>query len=311
MAANKTAGGTQSFVHILGECWSRPSLVALEILWRWLFGIPLLILLGFEGLRIYAEASSRIASAGLDELSLADPMRAATIASDVYAILAPPILRAAYWLVPVAVLAWAVVSGFGRNAVLRRYDFSLPRRPLTLSVLQLLRILFLGGSFVFWFAAVQWSADYALSGDEPNLVAYCALVICLSLGIFTLWALVSWVFSVAPLLVLLENRSVASSLFRSLRLGPLTGKLIEVNLIMGIIKLALLVLAMVFSAIPLPFETVVQGTPLYAWWAFVSVLYLIASDFFQVARLVAFIQLWRGLSVQAHTTSAQYPLQVK
>jgi hypothetical protein len=311
MAANKTAGGTQSFVHILGECWSRPSLVALEILWRWLFGIPLLILLGFEGLRIYAEASSRIASAGLDELSLADPMRAATIASDIYAILAPPILRAAYWLVPVAVLAWAVVSGFGRNAVLRRYDFSLPRRPLTLSVLQLLRILFLGGSFVFWFAAVQWSADYALSGDEPNLVAYCALVICLSLGIFTLWALVSWVFSVAPLLVLLENRGVASSLLRSLRLGPLTGKLIEVNLIMGIIKLALLVLAMVFSAIPLPFETVVQGTSLYAWWAFVSVLYLIASDFFQVARLVAFIQLWRGLSVQVHTTSAQYPLQVK
>jgi hypothetical protein len=304
MAANKTAGGTQSFVHILGECWSRPSLVALEILWRWLFGIPLLILLGFEGLRIYAEASSRIASAGLDELSLADPMRAATIASDIYAILAPPILRAAYWLVPVAVLAWAVVSGFGRNAVLRRYDFSLPRRPLTLSVLQLLRILFLGGSFVFWFAAVQWSADYALSGDEPNLVAYCALVICLSLGIFTLWALVSWVFSVAPLLVLLENRGVASSLLRSLRLGPLTGKLIEVNLIMGIIKLALLVLAMVFSAIPLPFETVVQGTSLYAWWAFVSVLYLIASDFFQVARLVAFIRLWRGFQLDDRPVGA-------
>jgi hypothetical protein len=30
----------------------------------------------------------------------------------------------------------------------------------------------------------------------------------------------------------------------------------------------------------------------------VSVLYLIASDFFQVARLVAFIQFWRGLAVQ-------------
>ena len=62
---------------------------------------------------------------------------------------------------------------------------------------------------------------------------------------------------------------------------------------MGIIKLALIVLAMVFSATPLPFESVMQGSPLYIWWAGVSVLYLVASDFFQVARLVAFVQFWR------------------
>ena len=34
----------------------------------------------------------------------------------------------------------------------------------------------------------------------------------------------------------------------------LTAKLVEVNLVLGIVKLALIVLAMVFSAIPLPFE---------------------------------------------------------
>src|SRR5208337_634048 len=111
------------------------------------------------------------------------------------------------------------------------------------------------------FAAIQWSADYALAGDEPNLVAYCALVICLSLGIFTLWALVSWVFSIAPLLVLLENRGVASSLVLSLRLGPLTGQLVEVNLVMSIIKLALIVLAMVFSTIPLLFVLMMRRPP--------------------------------------------------
>jgi hypothetical protein len=67
----------------------------------------------------------------------------------------------------------------------------------------------------------------------------------------------------------------------------------EINLVMGIVKLALVVLAMVFSAIPLPFESVMQGTALYLWWVGVSVLYVIASDFFQVARLVAFVKLWR------------------
>ena len=294
MAASGTARGTQSFVHVLSECWSQPSLLGLEILWRWLYGVPLLGVLAWQGVRIYAEIASRLAAAGIDQFSIVDPMRAAEIAADVYAVAAPPIVRAALWLAPAALLVWAAVSGAGRNAVLRRYDPSLPKRAVTLSALQLLRAIFLGGSVVFWFAAIQWAASYSLSGDEPNLVTYCALVICLSLGIFSVWALVSWVFSIAPLLVLLEGRGVAASLARSLRLGPLTGKLVEINLIMGIIKLALVVLAMVFSAVPLPFASNMTGAPLYLWWALVTVLYLVASDFFQVARLVAFVELWRG-----------------
>ena len=286
--------GTQSFVKVLSECWSRPSLLAIEVLWRWLFGIPMLAIVVWQGMHIYAAVASRLIAVGADQLSIADPMQAAVIASDLYNVMAPPVLRTAAWLAPLALLLWTVISGAGRNAVLRRYDPSLPRRTGALAVLQLLRVLFLGGSFWFWFTAVQWAASYSLSGEEPNLVAYCAIVICLSLGIFILWALVSWVFSIAPLLVLLEGRGISSSLLRSLRLGPLTGKLVEINLIMGIIKLALVVLAMVFSAVPIPFASVMEGPPLYIWWALVTIAYLVASDFFQLARLVAFIQLWRG-----------------
>ena len=140
---------------------------------------------------------------------------------------------------------------------------------------------------------IQWSANNTLSGEEPNLVLYFALVICISLGVFTFWALVSWVFSVAPLIALLENKTAAACLARSLRLGRLTSKLVEVNLVLGIVKLALVVLAMVFSATPLPFTSVMVGTPLYLWWAAVTLLYFAASDFFQIARLVAFIRFWR------------------
>jgi hypothetical protein len=75
-------------------------------------------------------------------------------------------------------------------------------------------------------------------------------------------------------------------------------KLVEINLVLGIVKLALIVLAMVFSAIPLPFEAQMSGKGLYIWWAAVGVWYLAASDFFQVARLAAFVEFWqrgRGL----------------
>jgi hypothetical protein len=270
-------------------------LLFLELAWRWLFGVPALLLLWYEGARILTATSDQLQSTGIAQFSLQDPMRGAVMIADAYAVLKTPVLHAVMWLLPLLAIGWAIASGIGRNFVLRRYDRTLPMKPLPMVALQLLRIVALGGSFAGWFLAIHWAAGYSLAGAEPNLVLYCALVICLSLGIFTLWAFLSWIFSIAPLLVLLENSGIAASLYRSFHLGQLKGKLVEVNLVMGIVKLALIVLAMVFSATPLPFASVMQGSPLYFWWAIVSVLYVVASDFFQVARLVAFIQFWRLL----------------
>ena len=59
---------------------------------------------------------------------------------------------------------------------------------------------------------------------------------------------------------MLERQASVGSLTRSLRLGALTGKLVEVNLVLGIVRLALIVLAMVFSAIPLPLTPDMTGT---------------------------------------------------
>jgi hypothetical protein len=293
MAERVPVRGTQSFLNIVGNVWNRPPLLGLELLWRWAFGIPLAAVLAWQGWRIYSAAAPQIAATGVADASLVYPMQSAVALSNVYSILAPPIMHLLAWLIPAAAVAWAVFSGIGRSAVLRRYDAELPRRWDTLIALQLLRVVFYGGSIWLWFAAMQWSARVTLWSDSENVVGYFALVIFISLGIFTLWALVSWVSLIAPVLALVERRGVGSSLVRSFRLGPLTGKLIEINLIMGIIKLALTVLAMVWSATPLPFESVMHGSSLYAWWALGTILYCIASDFFQVARLAAFIELLR------------------
>jgi hypothetical protein len=209
------------------------------------------------------------------------------------AALKPNVELLARWLGPVLVVGWAIASGLGRSVVLKRLDPALHSAPFTLILLQLLRIAALIAVWLGWYSAIQWAANTTLSDATPNLVAWSAWVICLSLGIFVLWALLSWIFSIAPLLAMLEGKGVIGSLASSLRQGALTGKLVEVNLVLGIVRMALIVLAMVFSAIPLPFETNMTGTALYLWWAFVSLLYLVANDFFQVARLAAFIQFWR------------------
>ncbi len=48
-AADGSVRGTQSFVRTLSECWSRPSLTLLEVLWRWTYGVPVLALLWHVG----------------------------------------------------------------------------------------------------------------------------------------------------------------------------------------------------------------------------------------------------------------------
>lgn len=293
--------GTQSFVYILGRCWRRPSLLGLELLWRWTFGIPLLALLFVTGERLWAKLETPIRGTGIFNFSLQFPMNGALSIAETWEIVRGPLAQTLAWLLPVAIVAWAIAAGLGRNRVLRRYDRTVPWRAHVTIVLELLRILALCGMFALWFFLLHWAANYSLAGaspaneagGEPNLVLYCALVIVFSLGIFVAWALLSWIFSVAPLVALLEGRGVGASLRRGLRPGAVTGKLIEVNLIMGIVKLALAVLAMVFSATPIPFEAEIHGSALYFWWAGVTLLYLIASDFFQVARIAAYVELWR------------------
>jgi hypothetical protein len=277
---------TQSLLTLCAECWKRPALLGWEILWRWGFGVPALLLISY----VLWPAVSHAVTA-LSSLSFSDPMQAGTQLAAVAAALKPELARLARWLTPLLLGAWAVASGLGRNALLRRLDPMLRPAPGTLIALQLLRGLFLLGALVGWYRALVWAANVTLDSSRPNLVGWSAFVICLSLAVFVLWALISWVFSIAPVVAMIENQGILGSLRRSLRLGPLRRKLIEINLGLGIVRLALAVLAMVFSAIPLPFLTAPGGLSLYLWWAIGALLYLAAGDFFQVVRLAACVQL--------------------
>jgi hypothetical protein len=289
--------GTQSFVHTLSECWRRPSLTALEVLWRWAYGVPALLVLRYEAMRILKETP--VDFAALRNMTVLDPMASATTLARAMEMLLPAVLRVVLWLAPVMVVAWVVVSAIGRTVVLRRVDRRLHRRVGTLIVLQAVRVVALLGSFGLWFWCMERVAELTVTvpiaaGGEPNLVGYFALVIVATLGLFTMWAVVSWALSIAPLLAMLRGLGAWGSLAAAFRLGPLKAKLVEINLVMGIVKIALIVLAMVFSATPLPFESVTTPEFLLSWWVGVTILYFLGSDFFHVARQVAYLQLWRA-----------------
>ena len=69
----------------------------------------MLLILALQAAHIYATTSRQLAAVGIDQLSIVDPMQAAAISANIYAILAPPILHLVAWLAPCAAILWAIV----------------------------------------------------------------------------------------------------------------------------------------------------------------------------------------------------------
>ena len=289
--------GTQLLVTHMGSVLRRLSLIAIEISWRWLFGIPFLLVC-FDQIRKIV-AVYPLESSGFNSIDTQNPWVAATQLVHVWSYYEPPVLAVMRWLLPLAAIAWVFISGLGRAFLLSRFESSparrLPFRPVTMILLQVVWLLLLGLTFWKWFSAMRWvAATHITVAGEPDLIGYFMWAIFLTLGFFTAWALVSWTVSIAPLLALLEKRSALSALGESLRLGkPFSGKLAEINLVLGIVKLALLVVAMVLSAAPLPFSDELGPQAMHFVWAASGVFFLVADDCFQVVRLKAFLEFWK------------------
>jgi hypothetical protein len=297
ISGNPPLRGTQLLVAHMSTVFKRPTPVAIEIGWRWLFGIPFLLVCGKQAHQVLA--AFPLDASGFNSIDAQNPWVAAAQLSNVWRYYAPHVGTVLHWLLPVAALAWIVISGVGRAVLLRKMVSNagrrLPFRPGTIVLLQAVWL----GLFALvvwgWFRSMQWVAEthIAVTG-EPDLIGFAIWAIFLALGFFTLWALVSWTVSIAPLLALLEWHSAFSALVESLALGrAFAGKLAEINLVLGIVKLALLVLAMVFSAAPLPFSDVLGTSALHGVWAASFVFYLVANDYFQVVRLEAFGEFWK------------------
>jgi hypothetical protein len=299
--ADTPVRGTQLLVEHISDAFRRPSLLVIEIGWRWLFGIPFLLICRRQMQQILAAHS--LEASGWNLVSLQNPWISSVQLTNVFAYFQQPVLAVLHWLLPAAAFVWVVVSGFGRSQLLMRIEprnaaSAMPRtkfRPFAMMVFQAGWLAVLGLTYWGWFSSMQWvAATHISEAGGPDLVGYFIWAIFLSLGFFSVFALISWPFTVAPFIALLEERPAFSALGQSLRLGKaFTGKLAEINLVMGIVKLALLVLAMVLSSAPVPFAAEVGPGALHAALAVSAVFYLVANDFFQVVRLKAFLEFWK------------------
>lgn len=301
MSTTTQQRATQGFVENLSWVRARPSLTAIEVAWRWVFGIPALLLIYREAMKVFAAVpwqSTGVESVTVNQL-LTDPMKASTTIAAFAQVVGPGVYRSALWLAPLMLVVWAIVSGIGRTLLMKRMDSTLKPNAGTLMLLQLLRVVPLVLSFGLWWLGVRALAQWTIlqpiaAGGEPAMMAYVGGVIVLSLGLFVITAAVGWVFSLAPLLSAIKAEGPVASLRDSLRVGRMRGGLVEINMVLSIVKIALLVLALVFSACPLPFQTEITDEFLFWWNCAVAVWYCLTSDFFHVARVSSYLRLWQA-----------------
>lgn len=276
----------------MGWMLRHPGVVAAEVGWRWFFGIPFLLMCGARLEHVLTMLTPE--DSGLANINPQNPWLAAGELSRVWWQYEPLIAHELRSFLPIAILLWIVVSGFGRSLAWKVAEPKLRFRPFAMMFLQAVWLALFGGVCWGWFQSVGWAAaTHFPTGGEPDLIGFAIWLIFLSLGFFTLWALLGWIVSVAPVLMLLESRSPLSALGLTLRLGkPFTSELVEIGMVMGIVNLALMVVAMVLSAAPLPFSDELGPGALHVVWVGATVFYLIAHDYFQVVRLKCFMRFW-------------------
>ena len=297
LPSNAKLRGTQTLVDQMGWVFHRPRLIALQVVTHWAFGLPLLELCYRQALSLFKAVPPQ--STALANLDVQNPWVAATQLVAAGAVYAPYVLHTFTWLVPLAAVAWIVISSLGRSVVLARIVPGTRMRPLVLIPLQAAWLALLALVCGGWLCCMQWLvATHIATGGEPDLIGFAMGTIILSLGFFTMWALVSWPLEAAPVLAVCESLSAPAALAASVRLGrPFSSKLVETNLVMGIVTLALIVLSMVLSAAPVPFSDLLGPSAMHTIDAGAVVFFFIASDFFELVRLkgmVEFRNVFRG-----------------
>jgi hypothetical protein len=289
--------GTQSFVHVMGAVWRRPSLTGLEVAWRWGVGVVVLyvdlVALGSYGVDVHL--------VGWRGISVFQPVQAIDSFEEMVRGLLAFTTPSFGMLILGLLVVWLVVAAVGRTVVLRRMDRSLRPRWFTMLFLGIVRagLVAVVWGLLFW--VIRWAVRSTILGPaaahvEPNLVLFCAIVIVSAILLYVVWGIFSWPFYLAPLVAMERGLGPVTALKVALRGGAVRGKLIEINLVMNIVKIAVLVLAMVFSASPLPFSSVETQGFLECWWGGVVLLYLVASDYFHVVRAAAYLSLWQAYS---------------
>ena len=272
-----------------------PGLLAMELLWRWSFG------LGVLGLLLTAWTRLRpVLMLDEAELRTLDTSNPVTLASQIVALFepyAPLLLRVALWVAAGAALLWIVTATVGRTVITRALvrnemptdvanQAKASSRWPAHAILHAARVLMLLIPAIGYLAGVLLAS---LAGGTENPISAAILVLTPFFTACVLWSLVNWVLSLAPLFVEREGLGALDAIVAALNfVQRRRTELASIAQWNGALRTVVAVALTVLGA-----ATLSAGGPLWLRVALVALetlAYLVLSDWLLLARLAAYAQ---------------------
>jgi hypothetical protein len=275
---------------------SDPALLAMELLWRWSFGLALLALLFMA----YAHLRQAVFLSDADEMALngQDPFAVASAAAGLITQALPLMLRTLAQVSSIAAVLWIAAATLGRGIITRLivsgfasgYSLTIAHdapRWTSFAILKFARVLMLLILAIGYFGGTFMAA--LVNGREQNMLTS-ALIVFASLAVASVvWSYVNWVLSLAPIFVVRDGLApldsvVAAIAFLRRNHSRLTAIALWNSTLRGVAA-TVITAAGVFSVV---LRVALPPWAVTALLVLETLAYLVVSDIFLLARLGAY-----------------------
>lgn len=205
----------------------------------------------------------------------------------------PIVLRIFSYTLPALVVLWVAAATLGRAATLKALlgDKCRPVRWSALAGVNLLRVVALLAA-VLAFVGSSILIGRLFRGEQELLGAAILLGLGVNLLILSLWSLLNWFLSLAPIFVMRDGASAFPAFAASLdlfreRSGPYMGAAIG----LGIVRLILITLVSFLSLIPLGLIGNSSLGAVIAVGVIIALIYYALTDVVQIWRIAAYTSL--------------------
>lgn len=278
----------QGFREVLQD----PGLLLVEIAWRWTFGaiavlvllLSMFVLLG----SVFVDPRRLEAASALTPLQMAQTVVATLTA------LGGALLRVSLLAAFLLTICWIFMSALGRRATLVRPALFPGATLRTCFAVSAVRAAVTLGAILVWMLAgiLAGLAGASTRDTLPNPAVILGIGIPALLLIVTVWSVLNWYFSLAPLFPESTFRGkpgiqITTAVWDFVR--SRRDELLEVSVVIGIVRAVIFAVAMMLSfAVS---AVITNPRVLVGDLVAVALLYFLAGDFLYIVRLVAYANL--------------------
>ena len=285
-----------------------PGLVLIEIAWRWTFGTIAILVVTMSAFVLLGSVSVDPrrweAAAAVPPLQLAETVATTLIA------LRSAILRVSLVAVFALTLCWILMSALGRRATLVRPALSPGASLRTCFVVSIARAVLTLGARVVWILVGIFAG---LAGSTRDGVPDPAVILGIALPslliIATVWSILNWYFSLAPLFADKPAGGKPATQFAAAMWDFVRSRreeLLEISVLTGILRfIAFLGAAMLSFAVS---AVIISPRVLLADLVAIALLYFLVGEFLYVLRLAAYATLREQPEVPLDPSPAQLEL---